>query len=468
MSTSIEDPAVTPPTQRRTSRKMLQLLRKRLRQLMWATLGLAIFLVVAGGVFAIWWLNSLNGLPDIGDPFDVAELRAIRIPDDQNAFILLLRASEKLTPLKESSPVARAAALTVKWSQASPELRAWVEANRAVLGLLQDGANRSDGISRPPGGDFLPGSYMFNPDGLMRLACLEGARREESGDTAGAWDCYRAILRMSTHFRRRGNLFERWIANSIHSPLQQRLTTWVADPKTTIPQLRRALEEIVESRPRPEWDAFSLRISYFDMIRLLERSVDPIHRAIDEGMTYRLGSYEVPVDLAVHLYGVQRFLKREPERSKRVVKLIFANWLAHVEVPGLRQSPPAVRAAFSFGKGTGSAMLYATSPNAPAVARVLSPQQVAIWLVTADDVKPFLVGHMWPSVHIQELKNHRQLVLLLAEELYRRERGMLPATEQDLVGTYLETLPDDGSGELDDGTAQTVTNSRAVDGTSPR
>ena len=41
---------------------------------------------------------SLNGLPDVGDPFDVAAFRAFRVPDDQNAFAFLRRAEEKLTP----------------------------------------------------------------------------------------------------------------------------------------------------------------------------------------------------------------------------------------------------------------------------------------------------------------------------------------------------------------------------------
>ncbi len=45
---------------------------------------------------------------------------------------------------------------------------------------------------------------------------------------------------------------------------------------------------------------------------------------------------------------------------------------------------------------------------------------------------------------------------MLAEELYRREHGQLPASEQALVGTYLKNLPDDGTDDLDDGTTLTV------------
>ncbi len=83
-----------------TSQKTLQLLRNRLRQLRRVTLALAIGLAVVATALGIWWSTSLNGLPDIGDPFDVAAFRAFRIPDDQNAFVFLRRAHEKLTPIR--------------------------------------------------------------------------------------------------------------------------------------------------------------------------------------------------------------------------------------------------------------------------------------------------------------------------------------------------------------------------------
>ena len=78
--------------------KTLQLLRKRLRQLLRVMLVLTIGLAVAAGALAIWWLKSLNGLPDIGDPFDVAEFRAFSIPDDQNAFTFFRRAWKEARP----------------------------------------------------------------------------------------------------------------------------------------------------------------------------------------------------------------------------------------------------------------------------------------------------------------------------------------------------------------------------------
>jgi hypothetical protein len=39
---------------------------------------------------------------------------------------------------------------------------------------------------------------------------------------------------------------------------------------------------------------------------------------------------------------------------------------------------------------------------------------------------------------------------MLATEIYRRERGAFPPSEEALVGTYLTRLPDDGSADLAD------------------
>jgi hypothetical protein len=299
------------------------LLWKRLRQLARAILGLAI---VGALALTIWWLTILSGLPDIGDPFDVAALREVTIPDDQNAFTFLRRAHEALTPLPDLPRAARNAAPTVGWSQADPKLRAWVEANRPALERFRQGADQSDGIWQRAGVPYWQRCcdgwrrHRIFHGGLMWLALLEGGRRAESGDPAGAWDCYRAVLRMTTHLRRRGCLTLRFLANIVHTQLRQRLATWAADPRTTIPQLRRALEEAVASQPRPEWDAFSLKLEYLELMRFLEQNHDPNYQAIEEHLTYHLGPIEVPTDISVYLFAGRRFLMREPEAGSRAMR----------------------------------------------------------------------------------------------------------------------------------------------------
>jgi hypothetical protein len=440
---------------RGTSSKTLQVLRKRLRQLWRVTLVLAIGLAVATTAPSVWWLNSLNGLPDIGDPFDVAAFRAFRVPDDQNAFTFLRRAEEKLTPSPSPN-------LVLSWSQADPKLREWVKANRQAIDLFQQGADQPDAAN--PEGDS-----VVNGERLALLVLLEAGRREEIGEMAGAWDCYRAILRMATHTRRRGSLEQRRDVYYYWDVLlRKRFATWAADPKTTIPQLRGALEEALKNEPEPEWDSFTIKAGYLAMMRSLEQPVPHIMQQ-DVGWEYHLslGDMQLSPDMAGYLDAGCRFLLREPERSRRVLRLLFANWLAHVErrEPGPQQ--PAVRAAFpllnstnrvSWGKTRVS--LYPVGPLASAGARSLPPQELARWLVATNDAKlRILVANIqwsWSPDRLRDRKDYRELVVMLAEEIYRRDRGSRPPSEDALVGTYLKSLPDDGSADLDDGTAPTV------------
>src|ERR1700722_855409 len=195
MPTQFESPAAVTGT----SSKTLQLLRKRLRQVGRVLLVVTIGLAVAAGALAIWWLNRLNGLPDIGDPFDVAEFRAFRTPDEQNAFTLVRRASQKLTPVPLALPLD------------DPRLHDWFEANRPLVDLFIQAAECADGISGTEDVD----NWRYYPiesnwgGTLFAMTYFQGERRANSGDMAGAWDCYRAILRMYVHLRRRERLMIR-------------------------------------------------------------------------------------------------------------------------------------------------------------------------------------------------------------------------------------------------------------------
>ena len=102
-----------------------------------------------------------------------------------------------------------------------------------------------------------------------------------------------------------------------------------------------------------------------------------VYITIEADLSYRLGDFDIPTSVAEFLYAAQRFQKREPERSRRALRLLFANWLAHVEIPELRQKRPAVRAIWSVGTAATSIRLYPVSPLAPAGARAISPQEVS-------------------------------------------------------------------------------------------
>jgi hypothetical protein len=146
-----------------------------------------------------------------------------------------------------------------------------------------------------------------------------------------------------------------------------------------------------------------------------------------------------------------------------------------METRELPPRKPAVWASLSYltstnpvTKGKVRVPLYPVSPEAPAGARALPPKAVAGWLVATLDARVWLAGGIhsdtwpWPPDRAGERrgvadgKAYRELVIMLATELYRRERGSLPSSDEALVGTYLKSLPDDRSPDVDDGTAPTV------------
>jgi hypothetical protein len=472
MPTVDEGVAVAPAGTRHEPKQAGQLLRKRLRQLLRATLVLTIFLAVALSALAIWWLTSLNGLPDIGDPFDVAAFRAFSVPDDQNAFTSLRRARGKLTPLRAPTwgEGANPEDLKFSWSIANPIWREWTAANREAFDLFLQAADRPD--ASQPAGELATDE---DPSGLITVAFLEGSRRQEGGDAAGAWVCYRAVLRMITHFRRRGNTLQRFCAKGASRTLQRRLSDWATSPGTTVPQLHTALEEVLGNEPDPDWDIAAIKIGYLELMRAVDRQMPAVSQQEIEGeWTFRLGDMALSPDMVGYLESARRFLLREPERSRRVLRLLCANYLAHDEAHGRPRQKPAVWARFSYltstnpiTRGKISVPLYPVGPSAPAGARALPPRELAGWLAATLDARMRLLqGHSsgwpWPPDRAPDprtvavRKAHRGLVIMLAGELYRRERGILPPSDEALIGTYLKNLPDDGSPDINDGTAPTV------------
>ena len=157
---------------------------RRGRQLSLAVLFLAMGLLFAAGVVVVWHGAGVIRLPDVGDPFDVAALRALRVPADQDAFALIKAAQDRLAHSRMPALPVALRRRAVSWSEAPPELRTWAKTNRDVLELFRQAADRPDGILHPPGDQAF--AYNIYLGDLNRLALLEASRLEEQGDMSGA------------------------------------------------------------------------------------------------------------------------------------------------------------------------------------------------------------------------------------------------------------------------------------------
>jgi hypothetical protein len=393
----------------------------------------------------VWWSTQLLGLPDIGEPFDVQEFRSLTIPDDRNAFVLYRQAADRLKLLHASSkPEADKIDMKAPWSGAHPLVRRWVEENTEAMELYRKGTERPDALDPEQASD--PDSYKMTQalQWFHSLALLEASRLEEQGDMVGAWTWYRAALRASHHASLRATAFRRMAAGRWQSAIRGRVTGWATDRRTTPALLRRALDDAVACGAFTSSEAYTLKATYSVEESALDQPHNPGRQLLVARLTAALDSrgYQLNSDQIRAVADAWRFWRREPERSRRVMRLVFANWLAYDEWPPDRRPGPDPNLP-------GPINLYAFGPGAPARARALSPEALDRWLKTTDDAQEVL--RAWATffrpLRVRERANHRSLVVSLADELYRRDRGSYPPSEEALVGPYLEELPDDGSGE---------------------
>jgi hypothetical protein len=429
---------------------------------------MAVLLAMAAAP-VVWWNVQLMGLPDIGDPFDVESFRSATIPDDQNAFVIYREATDRFTPLDRSLasagtrfvnvlPMVSGALeietparlleekldLLAAWSKADPRVRRWADENHEALALYRRGSERPDALD--PGRAGPPNRRSDEEMRALRslhlLALLEASRLEERGDMAEALGWYRTALRASYHFGLRGAQIHRVIADRWRGELLARLTAWSADRRTTPAMVRQALDDVIACQGLAPWDTYTIKADYPYALQLLDSPQNP-GRQVPTDKPYDIfgsSDYQLNPEQVQAIFDSWRFWRREPERSRRVIRLAFANWLAYYELPTDRRPKrdPDVSGPLPF---------YAFGPEAPANARALSSEALDRWLATTTDATPMLREWNLAAIRAKEVRGYRALMVLLASELYRRHHGAAPLSDEALVGPYVEELPDDGLGD---------------------
>jgi hypothetical protein len=397
----------------------------------------------------VWWSIQLMGLPDVGEPFDVQAFLSSRIPDDRNAYVVYQEAARrfrtpdptfKWTPLSfhQDPPRPRSAA----------ESRRWIEENREAMELFRRGSERPDAQDLIPPTDpewsrMIEALWWFH-----QLAVLEAGRLDQEGDPAGAWQWYLADLRATYHATLRGTSTARLYAGLRHEELRLRIRDWASDRRTTPAMLRRALDDVVACGAFRPSETHTLRSEYLQLRQWLDGPRNPgrngPHMQLQRFFASR--SYRPWPEQMMAMADAWRFWRGEPERSRRLLKLVFANWLAYESLPTDRR-PAADPNAF------GRHVFYAFGPGAPAPARALPPAALVRWLNTAIDLPEIFDwwqmlggfgfrGYRLNNLGTRARAGHRELVLTLARELYRRDHGTDPPGDEALVGPYLKELPE--------------------------
>ena len=134
----------------------------------------------------------------------------------------------------------------------------------------------------------------------------------------------------------------------------------------------------------------------------------------------------------------------DQERSRKLLSLLVANWLPQVDRLESERAPIVIQSPTP---------IFAWDPSAPAAARAIDPRTLDRALtesVLADFIfrppsanfGPFQ-ALFWAKDGPLERERRRRsaLIVRLAAELFKRERGRMPTTADELIGPDLPSLP---------------------------
>ena len=161
------------------------------------------------------------------------------------------------------------------------------------------------------------------------------------------------------------------------------MTRWAADPRVSSPMLRKALDAAIEDYKATRPISDQLKVEYLGFLNTYN-DPDLVWRCLSDPDVGASGKSDW-LSRDVRLFSLAKTFKKEPERSRRVIRLVYANLLAVCDLPPDRRPPVAcsVPNLTSLpGPPTSMVDLYQLDGTAPPSARALPPDQVLRWYRT--------------------------------------------------------------------------------------
>jgi hypothetical protein len=422
--------------------------RRKLRRLFLALVA-GTSVVVVLGVGTVRVIN-LWGIPDAPEPFDRAEVEGRKVAAADNAVVLYRKARRMLGGNQASPFKPLYDSKTMEWSGASPELQKWAEEQRPALETWRRGTDRPDAAPLPGGEHANEGTIESGSGPWLTWAMLEASRLEDEGDLEEAWLWHKARLRATLLMGRGGGVFSHRYAANAFNKYAARAQAWADRPDMQAPLLHQAIADVEAMAPLHGLDSDTLKREYL----LCLAELDVIQTIYDEDDLRRTGisaeavgrRFVPPGPLRWPYRQVELLLMVEPERSRRLARLVWANWLAQADKPPAARTKVVSQYPLVFEADPGSnppvapddlARLAAAAPLLT-VARGGATPPPKTWLFSPAS------RDYWPVVIAEDRRARASLIVGLAIRIHELEHGGKgPANLSDLVGEALSKLPDD-------------------------
>lgn len=411
---SDESPIFLPPEENHSDHPNWRHWTWWLRPIVAIPLILFVLLLLSPFLVRAWHLSKI---PDIADPFDVEAFLSETVEDNDNAFVDYEAAARLLVPIAVSPKDWKDEVSSKTWDQASPTVRAWLDANQPALERWRSGTEKADACDSESRDSFLRSTRpsIQTVRDLLALVCLQGERAQAEGRMAEAWQWYRGLIRFGHHYgRQRTDWTGRVMGDAFCKEAAKLIVPWASHPRTTADQLQSSLNQLTDdTRLRHQFVEY-LKGEYCILQKLerfnAQQKPSPLIPAA--------GSYWKDSRFA-------RFCFAEPELTFRWNKLVLENWLAGSDVP--RRSQHRIKGKFAI-------LLDVIAPGSRHSGKDV--------LRLSDRYSVFTLGEMRDKFDI-EFARQQALRLTLACQLWFRRQGRFPENLAELVPDVLSELPID-------------------------
>jgi len=396
----------------------------------WRRIGLLILYALMA--VAIWAplrrRSQLAGLPDVGEPFDVAAFRAPgRAADDRNAFVSYRKAVELHRGMNDKEGASFSNA-NLAWSRADDLFRGWVKEHDEAIALLCTGAARPEFVPESRTDPTVQAATGANNALAARLgwvataALFKAGKLQADGDLAGAWTLLKAVVRASRHVE--------WATSTAQGRshgimmvqyAREPVAAWAKDPKVGAAMLRQAIDDLAAAEAlTPPFSTF-YKQEYLGALELLTNP-KPLIEA------HAKAHHDRP---AWHVFALapalEAYLDGESERSRRVLNLLVANDLAWCDRPVVEQPSVAVPRL----------RIFEPDPTSAPAARAVAPDELAKW-ADSSLITPFLTWRLGEIEKWERIDRWSMNALFeaVSVSLFTKETGHPPASPAEALRRY--------------------------------
>jgi hypothetical protein len=273
---------------------------------------------------------------------------------------------------------------------------------------------------------------------LVRLASLEAIRQERMGEFDVAWNWHLANLRFARHCQMPRYLICHLIGIGARSYAYRGIARWAEHASLSSDQLQVARQELLTDRDMSIPNSELIKSEYLILKNSMKLAEMPNHLLT----FWRFAAPELPLILAgkrIVLWTIG-----QPEVVLRLARQELVNNLEQIDVP------PHLRCQSDSYKYE---VVFQTDQRARRIRGQLDSARLLATIETDLEKLTGLEGRLLGARNIDranraDAARRCALDVALAAHQYQRRHGEFPATIEQLVPEYLETIPFDPMSEI--------------------